>query len=96
MPRIVLQANYAAANAALDAYAAQQVARGTAAVAVQWGAWSSVGEARRYPGYSMASPQSVTGASTRQHLQLLTRLIRDWHAAPFVRLRFMPSKHSCQ
>lgn len=38
------QANYAAANAALDAFAAQQAAVGVAAVAVQWGAWSAVGE----------------------------------------------------
>lgn len=42
---IIMQANYAAANAALDAYAAQQAATGVAAVAVQWGAWSAVGEA---------------------------------------------------
>ena len=53
-PHIDVQANYAAANAALDAYAAQQVARGTAAVAVQWGAWSSVGEAQRCTQYSIA------------------------------------------
>ena len=58
-PCTVVQANYAAANAALDAYAAQQVARGKAAVAVQWGAWSSVGEGPRCPGYSIALPQQV-------------------------------------
>lgn len=39
----MLQANYAAANAALDAYAAQQAAIGSTAIAVQWGAWSAVG-----------------------------------------------------
>lgn len=44
MPLLLLQANYSAANAALDAYAAQQAAVGVAAVAVQWGAWSAVGE----------------------------------------------------
>ena len=43
---LVSQANYAAANAALDAYAAQQAAVGTTTIAVQWGAWSAVGEPR--------------------------------------------------
>ena len=37
------QANYAAANSALDALAADHAGRGVPAVAVQWGAWSSVG-----------------------------------------------------
>ena len=37
-------ANYAAANAALDAFAHQQATSGVRAVAVQWGAWMSVGE----------------------------------------------------
>ena len=36
-------ANYAAANAALDAYAIQQSAAGAPVVAVQWGAWNAVG-----------------------------------------------------
>ena len=38
------QANYAAANAGLDAWAAAQQAAGVVATAVQWGAWSSAGE----------------------------------------------------
>ena len=37
-------ANYSAANAAIDAWAHQQAAAGSRAVAVQWGAWTSVGE----------------------------------------------------
>lgn len=36
-------ANYNAANAVLDAFAAQQADTGAAAVAVQWGAWAAVG-----------------------------------------------------
>ena len=36
-------ANYAAANAVLDAYAAEQSTAGAPVVAVQWGAWSKVG-----------------------------------------------------
>ena len=38
------QANYAAANAGLDAWAAAQQAAGGVATALQWGAWSSTGE----------------------------------------------------
>eukprot|EP00887_Chlorella_sp_A99_P003340 scaffold26.g3340.t1 len=37
-------ANYPAANAALDAFAGQQQAGGAPVMAVQWGAWASVGE----------------------------------------------------
>lgn len=37
-------ANYAAANAALDAVAQWQATTGAPTVAVQWGAWASVGE----------------------------------------------------
>jgi hypothetical protein len=36
-------ANYAAANAALDAFAEHQANIGLVATAVQWGAWASVG-----------------------------------------------------
>ena len=35
------QSNYAAANAALEAWARGQAARGAPAMAVQWGAWSA-------------------------------------------------------
>eukprot|EP00883_Tetradesmus_obliquus_P011533 jgi/Sobl393_1/4315/SZX67650.1 len=39
------QANYAAANAALDATAAAECARGIAACSVRWGAWAGAGMA---------------------------------------------------
>ena len=35
------QGNYAAANAALEAWAAAQAAQGHQAIAVQWGAWAA-------------------------------------------------------
>jgi hypothetical protein len=40
-------ANYCAGNAAADAAAAHDAARGLPALAVQWGAWSGVGEPTR-------------------------------------------------
>lgn len=42
-------ANYAGANAALDALAEQHASQGGSVVAAQWGAWASVG---KYPLYS--------------------------------------------
>ena len=39
------QANYAAANAGLDAWAAAQHSAGCVAKSIQWGAWSSTGQA---------------------------------------------------
>ena len=40
-------ANYAAANAALDAFAIQQAGVGGSTLSVQWGAWSAVGTCNR-------------------------------------------------
>lgn len=37
-------ANYCAANAAVDALASNDAGRGLPSMAVQWGAWASVGE----------------------------------------------------
>jgi hypothetical protein len=37
------QGNYVAANAVLDAWAAQAAAQGVAASSIQWGAWASAG-----------------------------------------------------
>jgi hypothetical protein len=39
------QANYAAANAALNAAAAAECARGVSACSVRWGAWAGEGVA---------------------------------------------------
>ncbi len=39
--RAVGQANYAAANAALEAWAGAEASRGTVSMAVQWGAWAA-------------------------------------------------------
>jgi hypothetical protein len=38
------QANYAASNSCIEAFAGDLNQHGTTALAIQWGAWSSVGE----------------------------------------------------
>ena len=40
-------ANYCAANAAADAIAGEESAKGLTHAAIQWGAWSSIGEITR-------------------------------------------------
>lgn len=41
------QANYAAANSTLDAFAINHQATGCPTFSIQWGAWSSVGEVHK-------------------------------------------------
>ena len=56
------QANYAAANACLDALAACRRPRGTASTSVQWGAWSEVGMASRgAAGVRLAARAAASG-----------------------------------
>ena len=43
MPNTLVQANYAAANAALDAWSHSWQAAGGASKSIQWGAWASSG-----------------------------------------------------
>jgi len=64
------QANYAAANAGLDAWAAASSAAGCVATAVQWGAWSSTGEQhvdRRRPQMSVDCTLSAAALYSIRH-----------------------------
>ena len=60
------QANYCAANAALDSMAASAQATGVAVVSVQWGAWSGAGMAAkvRQPLYGMVLMQKRCALQT--------------------------------
>ena len=80
----MVQANYAAANAALDAYAVQQAALGSTTIAVQWGAWSAVGASR-------------TCASFAHSLIMLALRLSRGHAPKLKvsRVRAVPEKVTC-
>lgn len=62
-------ANYCAANAAVDALAGHEAARGLPSLAVQWGAWSAVGE---LPSWSVATVQDPEGL-VKRFAQVLLR-----------------------
>ena len=57
-------ANYCAANAAVDAHAAHAAAQGLPSLAVQWSAWSAVGD-RSSPGPPANSPAKSTSCRAR-------------------------------
>jgi acyl transferase domain-containing protein len=78
------QANYASANALLDALAAERRRRGDAAVSINWGPWAEAGMAARLgpPHAAVLRARGLTPWSVRQGLRLLGRLLR--HPAPQV------------
>ena len=63
-----VQANYSAANAALDAASAGLAARGQAAISIQWGAWAGAGMASQ----SARKMQSLGLGAVTPALGLLT------------------------
>ena len=68
------QANYAAANAALDALAAERRARGLPAVAIGWGLWEQRSELTARvadPGTRRSSRTGVGALDTAEGLALL-------------------------
>jgi acyl carrier protein/NAD(P)-dependent dehydrogenase (short-subunit alcohol dehydrogenase family) len=71
------QANYAAANAMLDALAHNQRARGIPAISIDWGSWSEVGlaAAKDNRGARIAS-RGLKPLSPKQGAELLIEILR--------------------
>ena len=71
------QANYAAANAMLDALAYDQRARGIPAISIDWGAWSEVGlaAAKDVRGARIAS-RGLKPLSPKEGVELLIEILR--------------------
>jgi NAD(P)-dependent dehydrogenase (short-subunit alcohol dehydrogenase family)/acyl carrier protein len=75
------QANYAAANAFLDALAAQRRASGSTAVSIAWGLWAQASEMSTHLdalGHRRIGRMGVLGLSSDEGLELLDRaLVHD-------------------
>ncbi len=69
------QAAYAAANAALEAIAAQRVASGRRGLCLGWGPWSEVGMAAEAGALRRAEAMGVGAISPRDGADLLVRLL---------------------
>src|SRR5690606_41117070 len=79
------QANYAAANAFLDALAHRRRARGLPALSVDWGPWSDVGLAaaredrgERLAGQGLASLTPAQGVAARSEERRVGKRCKSW------------------
>jgi acyl carrier protein len=70
------QANYAAANAFLDALAQYRRARGLPALSINWGPWAEIGLAARPNRATRLSLRGVDSLSPAQGLEALDHLLR--------------------
>ncbi len=77
------QSNYCAANAAMDALAAQLGAAGRI-VSIAWGPWADVGMARRLKGREVASFGGLRALGTNEGLTLFGQILGDSCAHPIV------------
>jgi len=69
------QANYAAANASLDALAHYRQSRGMAGLSVNWGPWSETGTAVRHGVLQQKSKMGMGSISTSDGLRALQRML---------------------
>ncbi len=71
------QANYAAANASLDAIAQYRQSHGLAGLSINWGPWSETGIAARHGVLQQKLEMGLGGISTRDGLRALKSLLGD-------------------
>ena len=71
------QANYAAANAFLDAMAQYRSTRGMAGLSINWGAWSETGMALRHGALERAAKSGVQSMTTAEGLRSLEMLLAE-------------------
>jgi NADPH:quinone reductase-like Zn-dependent oxidoreductase/acyl carrier protein len=69
------QANYAAANAFLDALAHHRRARGLTALSINWGPWSEVGLAAQHARHERLSLRGVGTITPEQGVEAFSRLL---------------------
>ncbi|MCW3841499.1 SDR family NAD(P)-dependent oxidoreductase [Micromonospora yasonensis] len=83
------QANYATANAFLDALAHRRRAQGRAALSVNWGPWSEAGLAARPDRGGQLAGQGIASIAPHDGIEALDRLLRT----PTVQASVLPLEH---
>jgi acyl transferase domain-containing protein/acyl carrier protein/SAM-dependent methyltransferase len=74
------QASYVAANAFLDALAAQRHAEGLPAVSINWGGWASIGFAARGGAERMLKSRGIGSVTPAQAMAALDRVVMSGRA----------------
>ena len=69
------QANHVAANTFMDALAAYRQAQGLAAMSINWGAWSEIGDAARRKAGSLVETKGMGTIAPQQGLQIFEQLL---------------------
>lgn len=71
------QANHAAANAHLDAFAHARRAQGLPALSINWGVWAEIGAAAERGAVQRSAAQGIDSFTPQEGLAILNRLLRS-------------------